>query len=229
MRAIFPIVILGILTANAWAATDPETAFCVPKNPEAAKLLGVGHQLEGEGNIPAAIEVQKKILETEKDRECALTRMAGLYGMNGEFGQEIIFANKAVKANPKYMDAYINLGNGYSGLKRFKEARAAFLKALKLEPRNAIPHYSLGVLAEKQDDYKTALPYYKKSVELDPKFENGHFNLAMAYANLRQFEKARDSLKTLISLNPNAQDAVEMLRQVEKDIQKSAGGNLPPK
>lgn len=104
-----------------------------------------------------------------------------------------------------------------------KESEAAFKHANLLEPGSPLPVYSLGVLAEQKKDYMTALSYYRQSVQLDPKFENGYFNLAACYANLKQFEKASDSLKTLLKLNPNAQDAAEMLRQVDLEMKKSTG------
>lgn len=83
-------------------------------------------------------------------------------------------------------------------------------------------------MAEQRGEQKLAVTFYKKSVELDPKFENGYFNLAAAYANLKQFENARESLKTLIKLNPNDQDAIEMLRRVESDI-KNESKRVPKK
>jgi tetratricopeptide (TPR) repeat protein len=112
--------------------------------------------------------------------------------------------------------AYINLGSAQGSLGNLKEAEASFNKARELEPKNPLPIYSLGVLAEQQQRFQQALTFYQQSVEADPKFQDGYFNLAAMYADLKRFADAKATLKKLLQLNPNAQDAKEMLRQLER-------------
>jgi tetratricopeptide (TPR) repeat protein len=174
-------------------------------------------KFEDSDDISAAIDTNKRILEIQPANECALNTIAGLFGKIQNFEQEVVWARKAIQANPKFANAYINLGNGQGSLGDVKGAFGSFTKARDLEPANPLPVYSLGVLAEQQEKFLEASQYYKRSVEIDPKFENGYFNLAAVYANMKRFTEAKDALTKLLELNPNAQDAKDMLRQLERE------------
>ena len=82
------------------------------------------------------------------------------------------------------------------------------------------------VIEEEQENFKKAVEFYRQSIEIDPKLENGYFNLAAMYAKLKQFDEAIAALKKLIELNPQAEDAKAMLREIEKDKRKA--GSMKP-
>jgi len=171
---------------------------------------------ENAGDLIGAIEANKKVLQIETKNVAALNTIAGLYGKLGKFGEEIVWAKKAISANPQFALAYINYGNALGSLGRVNEAKEAFEKAVQLEPEEPLGVYSLGVLAEQQDKFQEALGFYQNSIQIDPKFESGYFNLAARYANFKRFDEAVAALKKLLELNPNAEDAKAMLRDIEK-------------
>ena len=103
---------------------------------------------------------------------------------------------------------------------QLKDAEISFRKAGELSPDDPLPIYSLGVLSEQQRKFSEAIEFYKRSVEIDPKFENGYFNLAAMLANLGRFAEAKSMLLKLLELNPQADDARAMLRQIEREIPK---------
>jgi tetratricopeptide (TPR) repeat protein len=213
LTSIF-VLMLSIVSAHA----QTTAADCSdPRDPKVISLVKQGLSFEASNNLRAAIDSNKKILEIQPSNECALTTIAGLYGKMQDFEQEVSWARKAIQANAKFANAYLNLGNGQASLGDMKAALASFTKAREIEPKNPLPVYSLGVLAEQQEKFPEAIELYAKSVKIDPKFENGYFNLAAAYANMKRFAEARTALKKLLELNPNAQDAKDMLRQLEKE------------
>lgn len=117
--------------------------------------------------------------------------MAGLYGKLGNFEQEIIWAKRAISINPKYFNAFINLGNAQASSGNVAEARSSYQKAQQISPSNPLPVYSIGVILENENKFDEAAKLYQKSIQLDPKFESGYFNLAAMKANMRQFDEAR--------------------------------------
>ena len=217
LRYVFASLMV-VMSAAVVANAQAETPDCSnPSNPTIIALVKQGLELEAKRDVKGAIEASKKVLTIEPKNECALNTIAGLYGVMGEFEQEIVWAKRAIEVNTKFAKAYINLGNGQGSLGNLREAEAAFNKAREFEPKNPLPLYSLGVLSEQQHKFQEAVDFYQKSIEIDPKFEDGYFNLAAMYANLKRFTEAKATLKKLLELNPNVQDAKEMLRQIERE------------
>jgi len=86
-----------------------------------------------------------------------------------EFYKSAIFNFKeAIKLEPKFIDAYINLATAYYlwGLK--DKAINAYKEALKGNPDNISIHFNLGMLYYLEKDYGKAEKQWKKVLELDP-------------------------------------------------------------
>lgn len=182
---------------------------------------------EEAGDLIGAIEANKKIAQLEPRNASALTTIAGLYGLLGMaafgssrehyFEEEIIWARKAIDVNPRFSNAYVNLGNALMMLGgRITEAKQAFEKARQLTPDKPYPVYSLGVLEEEQEHFEAARDFYQESIRVDPRYESGYFNLAAMHANLYEFDKAIAALEKLLELNPNDEDAQDMLWDIKR-------------
>ncbi len=217
---LFTLLLTFILGVSAFGQTKERVSPSL-KNPQARELIKRAIELENAQMFESAIDAYKEVLKLAPKDFAAMTTIAGIYGRLGNAKQEIIWAKKAVEINPKFMNAYINYGNGLALQQKFDEAVKAYKKAEKLAPKNPLPVYSLGVIAENQEKLKEALSLYKKSIELDPKFENGLFNAAAMYANLKQYDEAIVLLKKLLDLNPQAEDAKQMLQTIERDQAKA--------
>ena len=113
MKLRYFLASLILLMFIAFAANaQKETSDCSdPKNPAVIALVKQGLEFEARRNAEGAIEASKKVLAIEPKNECALNTIAGLYGVTGDFEQEIVWAKRAIEANPKFAKAYINLGN----------------------------------------------------------------------------------------------------------------------
>jgi len=190
------------------------------KNPKAAALVKEGLGLQAAGLLQAAIAKYKEVLKIVPKDFAAMNTIAGLYGVLEQPAEEVTWAQKAIDVSPEFWEAFINLGNGQALLGKFDQAIASYKKAAAIVPRDPLPIYSLGVVAENRDQIKEALELYKKSVELDPKFENGLFSAAAMHARLKEFREAKALLNRLLEVDPGDDEAREMLRAVEKDMEK---------
>jgi len=184
------------------------------------KLVEQALAYEEKGDLTNAIRAHKKIIDLNPDCYQSSNTIAGLYGLLGQFSDEIIWAQKTIIINPSFSMGYINLGNGYAGKGDLTKAEENYLQAEKYDPTSPYPPYSLGVLEENKGDFKSAIIFYMKSVSRDSTFENGYFNLASAYASIKDFKNANKNISKVLEINPNAKDAKEMLEHIIQEILK---------
>ena len=74
---------------------------------------------------------------------------------------------KAIKLNPKYIEAYIGLGyvKSYPGKDELNQALSAFFQAIYLQPNNSQALYNIGQIYLRQKDTEKAIEFYKKCIE----------------------------------------------------------------
>ncbi|MGO9934587.1 MAG: tetratricopeptide repeat protein [Steroidobacteraceae bacterium] len=93
-----------------------------------------------------------------------------------------------LKAEPKHLEARINLGRLLHLAGRFKEAEQVYRSADRPGP---LLTFNLAVLLEDLDREPDAILAYREALALDPQLADAHFNLA------RLYERARDPKASL--------------------------------
>ena len=136
-----------------------------PRNPEALCNLGVtlvalGHYQEAERCYREAIEIDPLSAE-------ALCNLATL--LQGNPAEAEHFLRRALKINPKNVDARGKLGLALALKGRTREATVAFKKALKLAPRHAEALLGLGLIARTDGRFEEAESFINRALKLDPK------------------------------------------------------------
>lgn len=91
-------------------------------------------------------------------------------------------------ADPKHIEARINLGRLLHLAGRFKEAERVYRSSDRPEP---LLTFNLGVLLEDLNREPAAILAYREALALDPQLADAHFNLA------RLYERARDPKASL--------------------------------
>ena len=173
---------------------------------------------EDAGNFKTAIKIHEEIMALDPKAAESAVSIAGLYGKLKEFDQEIAWANKAIKIDSANSSAYVNLGNGFAGKGDLARAKRYYEHAEILDPDSPFPPYSMGVIEESKGNFSAAKKYYERAVARDSTFENGYFNLAAMCATLKEFQDAKRYILKALELDPNAEDAKEMLRHIKKDL-----------
>jgi Tfp pilus assembly protein PilF/thiol-disulfide isomerase/thioredoxin len=108
---------------------------------------------------------------------------------------------KAIKKNPSYMLAYIELAMLYEANGKIKEAEAILREALTIEPENQIVMSELGFLLAKNDRTKEAIDILSKVVQSES-FPPAHFYFAYALGKDGQLEESLASFDRAVELNP---------------------------
>jgi tetratricopeptide (TPR) repeat protein len=98
-----------------------------------------------------------------------------------------------VKADPKHMEARLNLGRLLHEKGGLKEAERVYRGAEGAEP---LLSFNLAVLLEDLDRAGEAMAVYRHAIALDPGLADAHFNLARLY---EQAGNARDALRHLLA------------------------------
>ena len=112
---------------------------------------------------------------------------------------------EALRINPMYMEARLNLALALSLLGRPGDAEVEYRRALEQQPEGkqmALAHAGLGAALAAQHRTTEALPELELAVRLRPESAEGHFNLGSALTELGRNGEAESELSTAIRIEP---------------------------
>ena len=178
--------------------------------------MPLGYALVRMNRYADAIATYKQTLTLEPDNPEIHNNLSYIYNHTNRFNDAIEASQRAItllgetgeayKQGYQTRDevlshAYKNLGNAYSGLKRYDEAAEALKQATKIEPNNAAAHFNLGLTLYSGGRYSEAIQAYKEVTRLRPTLAAGHFNLALSYAAINDRASAMAEYETLKTLD----------------------------
>jgi len=124
----------------------------------------------------------------------------------------------AVKASPKSVEAWTNLGNALMDAQRFGEAVDAYEKSLALEPKNVNVIVDQGTCYRGVGKFDKAVEQYRKALKIDPNFPNAHRNLGVVLSyDLHNNKDGIKSFQRYLEIMPNAPDS-ETIRQTIREL-----------
>jgi Flp pilus assembly protein TadD len=145
--------------------------------------------LEGWQANKNRLDLAKLLLDEGKKRDegfAPLQNAYGLYYMRKNALNDALTAfSAAVKADPRFVEARINVGQLTLGFRRYDTAKEMFSKALELSPQNYDAHIGLGIALRGLKDLDGAEAEYKKAQGLDARRGDAYYNLAVLYKDFR--------------------------------------------
>lgn len=192
-------VILGIMAAASAPVQANEAEF--------KRLDRLSTQAEARGDFNQAIRLSLKMLEIKPNDVPTMLALSGLYGKAELPEQQLIWAKKILKLQPRHVDALINQGNAQAALGNTTAAKMSYDQARSIDPKSPLPVYSLGVLAQSQNRDAEAIGLFQQALKSSPDFEDALFNLAVGYANIGRTKEAISTLDRLLKIIPGAMDA----------------------
>lgn len=162
---------LGILYKEAGQYADAEKAFSDSLALDASHLaprLNLAIVQQKQQKYAAAIENYQIILGKENIISPEAHYGLGFcYFQQNQLEKALTHFQQAVKYNPSFVDAFINLGAVWERLGGFQEGIDALQDAIALSPRNARAYYNMGVIFEKTGNLAQAAQNYQKAIELN--------------------------------------------------------------
>ena len=108
--------------------------------------------------------------------------------------------DKAIKQNPKFVQAYNNRGNAYRDLKQHQKALNDYDKAISLSPEFVKAYSNRGNIYYDQKKYQMAIKDYNKTISLNPSYRMAYLNRGLAYHQLKKNNLACTDLKKACQL-----------------------------
>ncbi len=87
------------------------------------------------------------------------------------------------------------------------EARAAYQRAIELDPDHSDAHVNLGRMLHEEGAPLAAQQHYRRALETDPRHPTAAFNLGVALEDLGRLNEARNAYMRALELDPDNADA----------------------
>jgi Flp pilus assembly protein TadD len=108
----------------------------------------------------------------------------------------------ALRLDPTFLPAHVNLANLYNQLGRNPEAEQVLRNAIEKAPKEGELYYSLGLLLAEENHLQEAEASLAKAAELLPRRANVRYNRGLALQQLGRRPEAEQQLLTAIQLEP---------------------------
>ena len=107
----------------------------------------------------------------------------------------------AIKHNPKYAQAYSNMGAIHAKFKNYTKAIELYKLSISLDPKYSGAYTNLGNSLNKIGEHEEAIHFHNLAISLDNKSANNYANCASAYKNLGRFNRAENLYKRALNLD----------------------------
>jgi Flp pilus assembly protein TadD len=151
-------------------------------------------------------EAGKKLLEEKHDAS----------GSAGHF-------RKAIKEYEKFPEAYTLLGLAYLQDQKLPDSKAAFDRAIQLDPQSGASYVGLGGCLNQMKDYPGAEKALAKGLEIIPESPDGNYELAKTYWAMHRWQEAQPHAEKAEKLQPNVPGVHVLMGNILLQKQDAAG------
>jgi Tfp pilus assembly protein PilF len=135
---------------------------------------------------------------------------------------------QAVAANPKNIDAVVQLGNTYFDAEQWDNAITWYKKAVELDPKNADASTDLGVSLYYSNRPDEALAQFERSLKISPTHTKTLLNKGIVLAfGKRDLRGAQAEWEKVVSLAPNSPEGQAAKRALEGIASAHANNPTP--
>jgi tetratricopeptide (TPR) repeat protein len=142
----------------------------------------------------------------------------------GEFYEEAINRfMSALRYQPGYVEAHINLAQIYMEQHRMGDAADELYRALHLAPRNDEALARQGEWLVRNNRSDEAIPYLKKAIRLNSANVTAHYYLGMAQVERNEMDEALQNFNTTLWLQPRNGNAHYQMGRIYEGQGNAAG------
>jgi|GEM_PF-934201 len=137
-------------------------------------------------------------------------------------GESAIAAlRKAIQLNPKYSEAYFQLGWVFEDRKQFDQAFSYYRQALQLNPKHSEAYRKLGYALREQGKLEQAIAVFRQATHSNPQSSDTYSNLGLALEEQGQLNEAIANYRQALQLDPDNSLASIALKEVLQEQGKS--------
>ncbi len=120
----------------------------------------------------------------------------------GQLPQAAALQERALAADPKLTQAWVNLISLYARLDQPEKAETAYRRAIALEPNHAEAHYNFGVLCAQAERFPEAEQAFAAAVAADPTYPEALDNLGAVVERSGAWDRAATLYRRAVASNP---------------------------
>lgn len=198
------------------------------------------------------LDLAKLLLDEAKKRNekyAALQNAYGLYYLHrASLNQALQAFTAAVEADPRFIEARVNVGLVTLGFRKYDTAKEMLSKVVELSPKNYDAYIGLGIALRGLKDLDGAEAQYKKARDIDPRRGDAYYNLAVLYKDFRAskntdlgasigtYKQAKELFQQFMTMQAEQADkseAKEQIALIDKTVLQiqafmKAQANQPP-
>jgi len=137
--------------------------------------------------------------------------LALFYAKQGDLTKAEQRYKTALKVDPSFVPAMVNLADLYRQTQRDVQATDLLLTAVKVMPENAMAQFSLGLQQVRQKNMAVAVKHLRIAANLSPNLAYYHYVYAVALDTTGDTLKAIQVLENALLINPNDQQLISSL------------------
>ncbi len=174
-------------------------------------------------NQRKAEEIFQKVIDQNRHFADVYNLMGLISHNDGRYGEAIEHFEKALKINPHYTEAMLNLAILYNDLHDYDKAKKLVVRSKKdakststamdpfIRSKLANKHAEVGDWYRGVGAFKQAVEEYHKALELEPKYVDIRTKAAICMREQGLKQKAVDELKLALKDNPDSPEALMQL------------------
>ena len=160
------------------------------------------------GDINLAIHNFSSAIKIVPQADYLHRNLGRAYKIAGVFDKAKISLNTSIVLNPKYSEAYWDLGDVHAQLHEYRDAKENLFQALELDQKfnknnnNYKILRAIGSYYMRVRDYNNAVVFFEKSLAIKKDYSDSYSNLLFTYNYLEQSSKNK-YIKTLNNFSAN--------------------------
>ncbi len=201
---------LGIAQAGADLYADAEASFrsALALNPQlSGGTLRLAYALTAQKKYREALAVVEESILTQPQNPLAyFNRGVILQVQNGDASEIVEAYRRAVTLDPRFAEAWNNLGNALTAMRKYGEADAAFQCAQASKPFYSRAIFNRAVMCDLTGHVDKAIGLYREVIAGEKEYAEAYYNLAHDLAYQKgQFEEAISYLESGIRNVPDSE------------------------
>ncbi len=168
-------------------------------------------------NLDDAYAAFQNILKKDGEDVDAMAGSGWVLFYKGKDREAMVYLERAIKKDPKLINAWRIIAAIHFRNKNVKEAEATYKKIAEMEPRATDARNNQGWILYKERKYKEAIDKFNDSLRLNRYFGEPHYGLALCYTKMGETDKAKVSFTTAIQLYPAYMDGKELYDIIESN------------
>ena len=176
-----------------------------PENPESTDLQALFEQAAAahrQGDYENAASQYKHLLTKIPDHP----QILNMYGLACVELDDLVGAEqaieKATKTNPRYMDAWLNLGVIRQRAGKLESAADAYQQLRALEPNSPVGHINYGNVCQLLQRFEDAAAAYARALTITPDDAGTWSSISRAHLYAGNWEKSLEATDRCLSLSP---------------------------